>query len=165
MCSAAVHVVEGEVVATTGGHTHDADPLVRKAAEMRQDAKNAAKASESRQKAIGGAVNVFSIINPTDSGNCQAIVRLVNLVGTIQAFSKILPESCTETYLKSSITFEAPCIVSENISVRDIVTCSHSFPKVNFGAGPTALGLPTYHHISFLNIYKLFVRLAEPSFL
>lgn len=55
-CTAAVHVIGDEVVAVIGTHTHEADPFARKAAEMRQCAKDAAKLSKNRQKAVSGTM-------------------------------------------------------------------------------------------------------------
>ena len=53
-CNAAVHVLGEHVIASTNNHTHDCDPIVRKAAQMRQEVKDAAKSIKPRQEAING---------------------------------------------------------------------------------------------------------------
>lgn len=54
MCNAAVHVRGEYVIASTNNHTHDCDSIIRKAAQMRQEVKDAAKSAKRRQEAING---------------------------------------------------------------------------------------------------------------
>ena len=100
-CSAAVHVIGDEVVAASGNHTHEIDPLTCKAAEMRQSAKDAAKTSTKRQRAISGiesdlisivyrvADSHLATLYSVDNKHCrQVLVHLPTCVDMNHRFGK-----------------------------------------------------------------------------